>query len=119
MYSCAKKKKEVEQLMKALGILVDEEGNYRTFGKWRNRKKRSINCCDDWHDDSFRNDIRDTEWFNNLNIPYDDSIQFSNQLDLFGRHGKIIITNGMDEEDETDFIRLIITAPDKIGRANV
>ena len=100
--------------MKVLGILVDEEGNYKTFGKWAKREERDINNCDHWHDDSFRNEISNTEWFNNMNLPYDRSKNFSNQLDVFAKSGKIVITNAMENEEEKDSIRLVITTPEEM-----
>ena len=73
--------------MDELGIIIDQDGNHMSFGKWRERKLRVNENPDDWHDDSFRNTVYNTPWFQNLGIPYvlSDTINLHNQMDKFAQ----------------------------------
>ena len=101
--------------MKELGIILNEKGEFMSFGKWKPIDER----CDDefdWHNDSFMNEVYPTKWFKNLNIPLtiNDEMHFQNQLDLFARKGNIVIINikeGTNSPGESSFT---IVMPNKI-----
>lgn len=100
--------------MDELGIIVDQKGNYMSFGKWRCRELRDINQPDDWHDDSFKKTVYCTEWFQNLNIPYilSEDITFQNQLTNFAENGTLVIANSKEDSNKPGELRIIMAVPD-------
>lgn len=102
--------------MDELGIIIDQDGNHMSFGKWRERKLRVNENPDDWHDDSFRNTVYNTPWFQNLGIPYvlSDTINFHNQMDKFAQNGVIVIANSKEESKTPGESRIIMAVPNTI-----
>lgn len=95
--------------MKELGVIIDENGNYMSFGKWKPIDDRSDEESIDWHNNSFIKEVYNTKWFKDLNIPIiiNEEIHFQNQLDVFAKKGKIVINNikeGTNKPGESSFM---------------
>ena len=103
--------------MEELGIIIDQDGNYMSFGKWKPRELRMDENQTDWHDDSFKCEIYPTEWFQNLNIPYifSDKIGFHNQLDMFAKHGILVIVNNSEDDKNS----LVVASPSNISSKQI
>ena len=100
--------------MDELGIIINQNGESMSFGKWKPRELRKEENPDDWHTDSFMKTIYPTEWFQSLGIPYKKKKELQTQLDLFARYGLIIIANSKEESNQVGENRIIMTVPDTI-----
>ena len=95
--------------MKELGVIIDENGNYMSFGKWKPINDRADEESIDWHNNSFINEVYHTKWFKDLNVPItiNEEIHFQNQLDVFAKKRKIVINNikeGTNKPGESSFM---------------
>lgn len=98
--------------MEELAIIIDQNGDYMSFGKWIPSKLRDDDDPDVWHDKAFRKHILPTEWFQNLGIPYivSDKIHFHNQLDVFARNGLVAIVNNSENDNKS----IVLASPNTI-----
>lgn len=85
--------------MEELGIIVDQNGNYMTFGKWVPVKLRDDNDPCVKHDSAFKKEVYNTDWFQSLGVPYviSKDIHFHNQLDVFAKAGILVIVNNSND----------------------
>lgn len=100
--------------MDELGIIINKKGEYMTFGKWKLRELRDINNNEDWHTSSFMDTVHDTKWFKDLGIPYDENLEFQNQLYMFARYGILVIANGREDSNKPGEFRIVISAPSNL-----
>lgn len=100
--------------MDELGMIINQNGESISFGKWKPREFRNINNSEDWHTDSFLQKVYPTTWFQSLGIPYDTTKNFQNQLDLFARYGCVVIANSRENSNNVGESRLVITSPNTI-----
>ena len=84
--------------MEELGIIIAPNGEYTKFGKWLPRIERNEEDSHVWHSDSFLSEVYPTSWFQQLNIPYDDTWEIHRQIDNFAKSGTIIILNNQEIE---------------------
>lgn len=107
--------------MEELGIIIDQDGNYMSFGKWRPREMRDIDYSDDWHDDSFKKTVYYTDWFQNLGIPYilNDNISFHNQLITFAENGIVVIANTKENSTDLGERRITMAVPDSMTEEQI
>lgn len=105
--------------MDELGIIINQNGESISFGKWKPRELRDINNNEDWHTTSFLEQVYPTTWFQNLGIPYDLTKEFQNQLDLFARYGCVVIANSREDSNTVGESRLVITSPDTITNSQI
>lgn len=82
--------------MEELGIIIAPNGEYIKFGKWIPRIERNEGDNHVWHSDSFLSEVYPTSWFQQLNIPYDDTWEIHRQIDNFAKNGTIIILNNQE-----------------------
>lgn len=82
--------------MEELGIIIAPNGEYTKFGKWLPRIERNEEDNHVWHSDSFLSEVYPTSWFQQLNIPYDDTWEIHRQIDNFAKSGTIIILNNQE-----------------------
>lgn len=82
--------------MEELGIIIAPNGEYIKFGKWIPRIERNEEDSHVWHSDSFLSEVYPTSWFQQLNIPYDDTWEIHRQIDNFAKNGTIIILNNQE-----------------------
>ena len=102
--------------MKELGVIIDENGNYMSFGKWKPINDRADEESIDWHNNSFINEVYHTKWFKDLNVPItiNEEIHFQNQLDVFAKKRKIVINNikeGTNKPGESSFMIVMPNIP--------
>lgn len=97
--------------MKELAIIINQNGEYLSFGTWKPNELRDKDNDEDWHDKCFRKSVYQTEWFQNLGIPYDEDLSFYNQLPMFAKCGIITIINDTNDFSEGSFI---VAAPDTV-----
>lgn len=102
--------------MDELGIIINQNGESISFGKWKLRELRDTNNNEDWHTSSFLEQVYPTTWFQNLGIPYDLTKEFQTQLDLFARFGCIVIANSRENSNNVGESRLVIASPNTIQR---
>lgn len=100
--------------MDELGIIINQNGEYMTFGTWVPRALREDNNNSHWHDQSFKCELYHTEWFKNLEIPFDDTKWVTSQLDVLAQYGIITILNLKNSDDSKDEIALQIVSPNNI-----
>lgn len=105
--------------MDELGIIINQNGESISFGKWKPREFRNESNSEDWHTDSFLNRVYPTNWFQNLGVPYDTTKEFQTQLDLFARFGCVAITNSRENSNSVGESRLVITSPDTITEEQI
>lgn len=105
--------------MDELGIIINQNGESISFGKWKSREFRDEHNPEDWHTDSFLNQVYSTTWFQNLGIPYDLTKEFQKQLDLFARYGCIIIANSKENSNSVGESRLVIASPNTITEEQI
>ena len=107
--------------MDELGIIIDQDGNYMGFGKWRERELRVNENPNDWHDDSFKNTVYYTPWFQNLGIPdiLSDTTNFHNQIDKFAQNGIIVIANAKEKSNTPGESRIIMAVPSTITNEQI
>ncbi len=82
--------------MEELGIIIAPNGEYMKFGKWVFRSERKDEDSHVWHSDSFLKEVYPTPWFQQLNIPYNDTWEIHRQIDNFAKSGTIIILNNQE-----------------------
>lgn len=105
--------------MDELGIIINQNGESMSFGKWKERELRNTDNPEDWHTDSFLTQVYSTPWFQSLGIPYDLTKEFQNQLDLFARYGCIVITNSRENSGNVGESRLVIASPNTITEEQI
>lgn len=97
--------------MKELGIIINQNGEYVNFGEWVPRETKDKSNPKHWHDEGFLHDIYNMEWYQELNIPYDETKRFTSQLEVFAKCGIIIINNIKEEEKTGDSQALQMVLP--------
>lgn len=105
--------------MDELGIIINQNRESMSFGKWKPRELRNENNSDDWHTDSFLKQVYPTTWFQNLGIPYNLTKEFQNQLDLFARYGCVAIANSRENSNSVGESRLVITSSNTITEEQI
>ena len=103
--------------MEELGIIVDQNGNYMSFGKWVTVKLRDDKDPSVKHDSAFTQQVYKTEWFQSLQVPYivSENVHFHNQLDVFAKAGILIIVNNTND----DIPSFAIASPSSITDAQI
>jgi len=102
--------------MKELALIINQNGEYMSFGTWKPNNLRKKENSDDWHDECFREKVYPTEWFQNLGIPYNEDLSFYNQLPMFAKCGIVVVINDTNEVDKGSFI---IVAPNTITNEQI
>ena len=105
--------------MDELGIIINQNGESISFGKWKLRELRDTNNNEDWHTTSFLEQVYPTIWFQSLGIPYDLTKEFQNQLDLFARYGCVVIANSRENSNNVGESRLVIASPNTITEEQI
>ena len=98
--------------MNELGMIINQNGEYMSFGVWDPQKN-------DLHAQSFIKDIYNTEWFEQLGIPYNPEKDFHNQLDLFAQYKAIVILNAKEDYDSPTENRFIISSPENFTEEQI
>lgn len=105
--------------MDELGIIINQNGESISFGKWKPREFRDEHNPEDWHTDSFLKQVYPTTWFQSLEIPYDLTQEFQNQLDLFAKFGYVVIANSRENSNSVGESRLVIASPNTITEEQI
>lgn len=100
--------------MEELGIIINQYREEMSFGKWKIRELRNDNNPEDWHTDSFMETVYPTAWFQSLNVPYDTSKQFQNQLDVLAKCGIVVLANAKEESSKVGESRIVAEIPSTI-----
>ncbi|MDD6224109.1 MAG: hypothetical protein PUB18_03820 [bacterium] len=100
--------------MDELGMIINQNGESMSFGKWRLRELRQPDHADDWHTDSFMQTVYPTKWFQDLGLPYNPNQEFHNQLDLFAKHGIIVLANAKENSKQVGESRIVMATPNSI-----
>lgn len=105
--------------MEELGIIINQYGEEMSFGKWRIRKLRNDKNPEDWHTDSFKKTVYPTAWFQSLNVPYDISIGFHNQLHVLAKCGIAVLANSKEESESEGESRIVAAIPNTITEEQI
>lgn len=98
--------------MEELGIIIAPNGEYMKFGKWVSRIERENEDSHVWHSDSFLKEVYPTSWFQQLNIPYNDTWEIHKQIDNFAKSETIIILNNQEVSSQGELRPgVVIAAP--------
>lgn len=97
--------------MEELGIIIAPNGEYIKFGKWIPRIERNEEDSHVWHSDSFLSEVYPTSWFQQLNIPYDDTWEIHRQIDNFAKSGTIIILNNQEISKDKLRTGIVLAGP--------
>lgn len=100
--------------MEELGILVDENGRYMSFGTWVSYEKKDLDNPEHWHGTIFNKKVYPTSWFKNQNLPYSKDIEWQRQLNVFAENGKIIINNNKMYTGDINTIKLSMCIPNTL-----
>ena len=84
------------------------------FNNALNALVRNDNNPEDWHTDSFMETVYPTAWFQSLNVPYDTSKQFQNQLDVLAKCGIVVLANAKEESSKVGESRIVAEIPSTI-----
>ena len=106
--------------MKELGIIINKNGEYKKFGKWKPIDKRKDKDTGNWHNEAFMHEVYKTSWFKNLGVQYNrKELHFQNQLDSFAKAGLVVILNIKYGTDKPGEFAYMIVLPNTITERQI